>query len=62
MKETQELRAARCNSGTSNRGARLGSDGVSYIASTENDYNGKFIVFGAFNGFVDSGLLHILAV
>ncbi|KAJ0111410.1 hypothetical protein Patl1_01453 [Pistacia atlantica] len=44
MKETQELRAARCNSGTSSRGARLGNDGVSYIASTENNCNGKFIV------------------
>ncbi|XP_031256652.1 uncharacterized protein LOC116114646 [Pistacia vera] len=39
MKETQELRAARCNSGTSSRGARLGNDGVSYIASTENNCN-----------------------
>lgn len=44
MKETLQLRAARSNSGTSNRGARLDSDGSSYIASTENNHEGKFIV------------------
>lgn len=66
MKETLQLRAARSNSGTSNRGARLDSDGSSYIASTENNHEGKFIVLVDSTFFYSDHLLffqlRILAV